>query len=245
MNVHNQNDFDKIDRVAYLMMRASNLQEVIEILIPRDPPRTQNEYVRVKSSLIHNLLSCQPNMSNTTAPPEVAYRVLPCRFTPLDLLKTHLTVAVIFLTQGINGDAGRAIQAMQGTAGQFADDRILVSGGKLGFGLLTGLIRLRSRRRYEPMIETALWCQVEADKGASHNYHKVHSSEAISLCHDLYVFVQDCALVTGHDRNLGGEIGTIEMPPYEFFVENIRQDASGLDKKTQGKLDIKGWFGKL
>ena len=93
------------------------------------------------------------------------------------------------------------------------------------------------------MFLTALECQVAAEKGSLPNHWQVHSSQAITLCRDLFFFIQNCALVTGHNRHLGGQIGEVDLPPLDRLLDVINQDARDLDRRTDRKLDIQGWLG--
>ncbi len=240
MTTNSPDDFKKVDEQAFRLMRASSIQDMIDVLIPGDPPRNQWEYAQAESFALKNILSCQPNLADPNAPLEIAYRVHPCWFSPLSLIKAHLGVGSIYLTRGHNEYTGRAVQSCQATASQFKDDRVLVSGGKLGFAFLAGLINQHPRYIFEPMIPTALYCEVEAEKGTTPTHRIDHSSAVVELCHDLYVFIQECAMMKGFDPNVRGHKAS--MPPRDRFKQKLEQDSRDLDKRTNKKLDIQDWL---
>ena len=233
-HTYTQQQLEQSDTAMFRIMRATQIQDVVDTLIPDQPPKNKFEYEMAAKVFVRRILTAQPNMTNPNASPEEAYKVENQLYPPLVLLGHHARTAILNIALENDDNNGLGfIVSMQETACQFHNDEILTSAGKLGFAILAFLIT--NKNKAEVLDQAAITAQIPLIKKGE-SCGRNHSSSAIRLCTNLYGIISNLSVMNGGDK----KHPQTDMSRAAVHIY-INQFADDIDKTTNSKFRMKEW----
>lgn len=229
-----QQDVEKADSTLIQMMDSRNLQEVVSLLIPDDPPTNEREYELARNVFTLRVLGCQPNAMEQYAPPQEAYRVLPPYITyPGSIILNWMRVAILGIALQDYKNALGSLLGLQETSCQFGDDMVLTSTAKLAFGVGAMVIPIKSEAR--TLYTAASMCQIPLEK-KDEPCVAAHSWEARNLCKNFYEILVFFAVM--NDGVETQPMNTMTRAGTHDYLANI---ADNIDKATKRKFRMREW----
>lgn len=230
---YTQEHLRQIDDGVYKIMRLSKLQDVINNLIPEDPPQNNNEYELAGNIFLRRIVASQASILDPNAPPEKAYKVDYDIYPPLTLLGHHARVAILSIAVGAYKNGLGYVVSMQETASQFHDDNILMSTGKLGFAIMAFLVNQKNIANI--LYEAALTAQIPVTKKGEPCVTN-HSPSAVSLCRNLYEIIVNLTFMNDGDPN--HHMTDMARTTTHLYINEY---ADEIDKATNKKFRMREW----
>jgi len=232
-HTYTKENLEQTDNIAYRIMRLHNIQEVINILIPEEPPTNDYEYKLAGGVFVRRIVTAQPSITDLNTPPEIAYRVAMPIYPPLVLLGHHARVAILNIALE-NYESGLGyVVSMQETACQFGDDNILISTAKLGFGIMAFLVPQKSIA--DILYKASLTAQIPVTKKGEPCVTN-HSPSAVSLCRNLYEIIVNFAVL--NDGNKEHRMTDMSRTSTHLYMNNYAEE---IDKATNKKFRMREW----
>lgn len=230
MGAYTRQDLEEIDAALYSMMRAKSVQEVLDIMISPDPPRNRLEYLEALTVFNQRILDCQPNALDSSD--KDALRISPyCPYPPLALIGHWARAAALYIAvENYEGGAGAVIGVLD-TACQYGDDNLLLSGAKLGFGVVCLLIPIRSQADLlSKLVGIALKILLSEDEECARR----HSLQTRHLCAGFFSMLGDFAMM--HTSSV-----RMTKTGMAFLHQKLRIEAEEIDKATRNRFRAKDW----
>lgn len=211
MPPYTQQQLDEGDRGIYAIMRARKVQEVLNVLIPGDPPRNFSEY-----RAAHEIFAMKVGGGPSLVP-------------PLTLIGHWARVAALEIAMQEHGEAHNHIVALQACGCMYGDDNLMLNAAKFGFGVATLLIPIRNQRAELHLTAFSCW-KMLVNKGE--NWSASHGEQAIRLGANFWTLLQDFSMMVDPKEN---SMGTTALRI------KLTNGASEIDKATKSKFRMKNW----
>jgi hypothetical protein len=231
---YTQQHLEEVDEMAYSIMRTQDVQKVVNILIPDEPPQDKFEYIYAEKVFTSRIVAAQPNIQDPNALPSIAYEVVNPLFPPLVLLGHHARAAILCIALKEYRDGLGFVASMQETACQFHDDDILLCSTKLGFAIMAFLVQQKDIANI--LYESSNLAQIPLTKQGEPCISNL-SPSAIKLCRCFYEIIINFAVM--NDGNKNQHMTDVKRV---HLLLLIKQYADEIDKTTKNRFRMKEWI---
>jgi len=200
------------------MMRARNAQEVLNILMPDDPPRNSEEYGEAYRVFAYRIRSATPFDT-----------------APLTLIGHWARAAALAVAMQNFQDAHGCIVALQEQGCKFADDNIVLSAAKLGFGV--AILFLPMKGQAEELHLTAFSCH-KMLVSENEEWAGTHTEKTLKLCANFWQLLQDFSMMQSPKA-------TDLRAAVTFLHLGLVSTAKDIDKATRRRFKMLKWVNEM
>lgn len=222
-----------INLVVNFLIRASNVSDVITILIP-DAPRYPREFEYARDFIWDNISKRQPNRAQTDIPRNIALEIKNIESVdPFALLGDWVSVGMLSYALGDYENLYNVIKVVQEVACQYRNEEIWIAGAKYSFGLSVFFLMQNIASSTKSINqEVHAYCQQLIMSSAEGSYIGDDARFLSMAFHEMAFRLWECKYDADELRH--------SVP--DDLMNSVKELSLALDSRTDFDLDLAQWL---